>query len=65
MLTEQMSVLNSAFAPAALSFKVASIDRTVNADWFNNAAPDSPQETAMKSALRKGGVADLNIYTVG
>jgi hypothetical protein len=37
----------------------------VNADWFNNAEPDTQQQTDMKNALRKGGAADLNLYSVG
>lgn len=44
---------------------IHSTSRTVNSDWFNNAGPDSSEQTAMKDALRVGGVADLNVYTVG
>ncbi|KAI9448327.1 Metalloprotease [Lactarius indigo] len=61
----QMNVLSNNFASTGLAFRLANIDRTVNADWFNNAAPNSPQQTAMKNTLRKGGPADLNIYSVG
>lgn len=61
----QIQVLNNGFANSGLSFKLANIDRTVNPDWFNNAAPDSTQQHAMKAALRRGGPADLNIYSVG
>ncbi|KAH9077472.1 metalloprotease [Lactarius deliciosus] len=61
----QMDVLTNKFASTGLTFRLVGIDRTVNADWFNNAAPNSPQQTAMKKYLRKGGVADLNIYSVG
>ncbi|KAH9062053.1 hypothetical protein EDB87DRAFT_1609070 [Lactarius vividus] len=59
-----MNVLNNNFASTGLAFRLVGIDRTVNADWFNNAAPGTPQQTAMK-ALRRGGAADLNIYSVG
>jgi hypothetical protein len=62
---QQMQVLNNDFANSGLSFNLAGITRTVNADWFNNAAPLTAQQTAMKQALRKGGPADLNIYSVG
>ena len=65
MILAQMQVLNSDFANSGLSFTLAGVDRTVNGDWFNNAAPNSPQQNAMKAALHKGGRADLNIYSVG
>jgi len=39
--------------------------RTVKANWFNSAGPNTTEQTAMKNALRKGGQADLNVYTVG
>ncbi|TEB34144.1 zincin [Coprinellus micaceus] len=65
---EQIDVLNGAFVTPAgrpyLSFNLAAVDRTVNADWFNNGGPGTPQQDAMKTALRRGGRADLNIYTV-
>ncbi|KAH9045706.1 metalloprotease [Lactarius pseudohatsudake] len=62
----QMDVLNNNFASTDLKFRLVGIDRTVNADWFNNAAPNSPQQTVMKESLyRGGGAADLNIYSVG
>lgn len=44
---------------------LASTTRTVNADWFNNVGPGVSQQTAMKTTLRKGGAADLNVYSVG
>ena len=65
MIDAQMEVLNNTFANTGLSFDVVNVDRTVNADWFNNAAPDSAQQYDMKSALYQGGPATLNIYTVG
>ncbi|KAI9428544.1 Metalloprotease [Lactarius indigo] len=61
----QMNVLNENFAGTGLAFNLESIDRTVNPDWFNHAAPDSPQQDEMKGQLYKGGPADLNIYSVG
>jgi len=62
-----MTVLNKAFANSntGLSFSLAGITRTINADWFNNVAPGNSQQTAMKTLLRVGGAADLNVYTVG
>ncbi|KAI9448328.1 Metalloprotease [Lactarius indigo] len=64
-ILDQMNVLNENFAGTGLAFELVSIDRTVNADWFHNATPDSPQQDQMKGELYKGGPADLNIYSVG
>lgn len=47
------------------SFVLVGTDRTINADWFNNVAPNTVQQNAMKQTLRMGGAADLNVYTVG
>ncbi|KAI0296333.1 hypothetical protein B0F90DRAFT_1820010 [Multifurca ochricompacta] len=60
-----MDVLNSAYADSGLSFNFAGSDYTENTEWFDNASPGTQQQTDMKQALRLGGVADLNIYTVG
>ncbi len=60
-----MDVLNNNFAGTGLAFALVRIDRTENADWFNDAAPDSPQQDEMKEALYEGGPADLNIYSIG
>jgi hypothetical protein len=59
----QMDVMNQAYAPVGMYFHLAQITRTQNADWFNT-FPGDPREVAMKSQLRVGGVADLNVYTV-
>ena len=64
-LTSQINVLNQDYASTGLSFVKAGTTRTVNADWFNNAGPDSSQQTSMKNSLRQGGARDLNVYTVG
>ena len=65
MIFAQLQVLNDGFNNSGLLFNLTDIDRTVNADWFTNVAPDTAQQDDMKSALHKGGRADLNIYTVG
>ncbi|KAG6818489.1 hypothetical protein H0H93_004608 [Arthromyces matolae] len=64
-IDEQIYVLNEDYAPLGVNWTLADIDRTVNADWYNHADPDSPQQTAMKKTLRKGGAGDLNVYTAG
>ncbi|KEP52915.1 extracellular metalloprotease [Rhizoctonia solani 123E] len=60
-----LKVLNKDYEYSRLSFTLAKVDRTVNADWFNKVGPDSEEQTNMKNALRKGGARDLNIYSVG
>ena len=62
MITNQMSVLNNAFAGTGWSFSLVTTTRTTNTSWFNNCASVST-ETAMKNALRQGTADDLNIYT--
>ncbi|KAH9180002.1 Metalloprotease [Lactarius sanguifluus] len=64
-ITDQMNVLNEGFAHSGLSFKLMDVTRTVNADWFNNVSFNTTQQTLMKRSLRKGGPADLNLYSVG
>jgi hypothetical protein len=58
-------VLNKGYANSGLSFTLASIDHTTNAQWFQSVGPDSSLQTTMKRSLRVGGAADLNVYTVG
>ncbi len=64
-IADQISVLKDDYASAGLSFVLAGTDRTVNSQWFNQVGPDSSLQTTMKRQLRKGGKADLNVYTVG
>ncbi len=64
-IAAQIDVMNQAYAGAGISWFLAATTRTVNSDWFNNSAPDTTQQTAMKSALRAGGPETLNVYTVG
>jgi len=64
-ITRQIDVLNKDFAKARITYKLAKVTRTHNADWFDTAGPDTKSQTEMKSALRTGGPGDLNIYTVG
>ena len=60
-----MRVLSEGFAGSGVSFNLFATDRTINVEWFYNAVPGSQQQTAIKNALRQGGPADLNIYSVG
>lgn len=66
----QIDVLNKSYAgqygglatPTAFTFVLAGTDTTVNATWFG-VGYGSATESAMKTALRQGGKADLNIYS--
>ncbi|KAG8742344.1 hypothetical protein FRC10_001625 [Ceratobasidium sp. 414] len=49
----------------AIKFKLSNTTHTTNSDWFNKVGPGTKSQKAMKAALRVGGPADLNIYTVG
>lgn len=62
MISDQMKVLNDAYAGTGWSFSLVATDRTTNSTWYT-AGPGTAAEAQMKSALRKGGAADLNIYT--
>jgi hypothetical protein len=61
MINSQMTVLNNAFDDWGWTFRMVSVDRTPNTNWFNGCY--GSYETAMKSALRQGSADDLNIYT--
>lgn len=64
LIQQQMNVLNNDYARTGLSWRLAGVDRTINSQWANGLTDGSSQEAAMKKTLRKGGVADLNVYTV-
>ncbi len=61
-ITQQLSVLNSAFSNTPFVFSLVSVDRTTNATWFT-AGPSTSAESQMKNALRKGQANALNLYT--
>ncbi|KAJ7692459.1 hypothetical protein B0H17DRAFT_541189 [Mycena rosella] len=64
-LTAQVAAMNDAYSGTGITWVLAGTTRTVNAAWFNTAGPDTSVQTSMKNSLRTGGVADLNVYTVG
>ena len=57
MISSQMSVLNSLYRPALISFRLAATSYTVNDAWATDA-----NSTQMKQALRRGPYSALNIY---
>jgi hypothetical protein len=67
-IADQIAVLNTTFAggeggtPTGFSFKLAGVDRTDNAYWFN-ASPGGADERKMKAALKQGGDDALNLYS--
>ncbi|KAI0029635.1 metalloprotease [Vararia minispora EC-137] len=61
----QIDVLNQDYASTGLSFVLAGTTHTTNSNWFNSVGPGTSLQTSMKSSLRQGGVAALNLYSVG
>jgi hypothetical protein len=69
-INRQIDVLNDAFggrgdaynAKTPFKFKLKAVDYTDNAAWFV-AGPDTADERAMKTALRKKGPEALNLYS--
>ncbi|KAJ7681439.1 hypothetical protein B0H17DRAFT_1205847 [Mycena rosella] len=58
-----ISVLNNDYA-GNITWTLANTNRTVNADWFNNAGLSTAHQTAMKASWQ-GGKGNLNVYSVG
>lgn len=67
MIADQLTILNRAYDGATggaitrFSFHLVATDRTMNDSWFAT-GPDTTTERAMKTALRRGSPADLNLY---
>jgi hypothetical protein len=59
-ISQQISVLNAAYAASSFSFSLVSIDNTTNSTWYTTTGGSS--EVAMKNALHQGGSNALNIY---
>ncbi|KAF9008780.1 metalloprotease [Cyathus striatus] len=64
-IADQITVMNTAYANAGITWVLAGTTRTVNANWFNTVGPDSTLQTTMKNSLRVGDAKSLNVYTVG
>ncbi|XXY53749.1 zinc metalloprotease [Sorangium sp. So ce269] len=66
MITEQIAVLNAAYASTRFRFELASTDRTTNATWYTMGQSTTRERRAAreaKAALRLGGPDHLNLYT--
>ena len=60
-INDQINVLNAAYASSGVSFSLVGTDTTVNNAWYTMGMGTAAESQA-KSALRKGGKGDLNIY---
>lgn len=61
-IDNQIAVLNAAYAGSGFYFVLAEVTRTTNAAWYKM-TPGSQAEAEAKTALRRGGAEDLNIYS--
>jgi len=61
-INEQIDVLNAAYKTGGWSFVKKGKDVTANNDWYTM-EPGTTAEKQAKTSLRKGGAADLNLYT--
>jgi hypothetical protein len=57
VIANQMSLLNTTYAPYSIAFNFISTTRTTNNTWSTNG-----DNFAMKSALRQGTYRSLNLY---
>lgn len=68
-IASQIDVLNDSFNGTTggdntgFTFELIDTDVTINPAW-SLLEPDTPQETAMKTALREGGARALNLYVI-
>jgi hypothetical protein len=60
-ISNQISVLNAAYANTGWSFNLVATDYTSSETWFNGCY--GSYESAMKSALHQGSADDLNLYS--
>ncbi|CAE6489374.1 unnamed protein product [Rhizoctonia solani] len=64
-IVKNIEATNKHYAKSGIRLKLASVKYTINADWFNNMFMNTTEETKAKTKLRKGGPADINVYTSG
>ena len=62
-ISNQISVLNDAYAGSGFTFTLVGTDTTNNASWYNNLTYGGTAERQMKSSLRLGGKNALNLYS--
>lgn len=64
-IKDQIDVLNEDYSLTGIRWRHTNTTRTKNSDWFNRVAPENEHENDMKTLLRTGGAASLNVYSVG
>ncbi|CAE6413386.1 unnamed protein product [Rhizoctonia solani] len=64
-IVKNIEVTNKHYAKSGIRLKLVSVKYTINADWFNNMYSNTTEENEAKAKLRKGGPADVNVYTTG
>lgn len=60
-ITNQIAVLNAAFASTPFQFNLVFTNTTANNNWYT-AGPGTITQAQMKNALRQGSADDLNMY---
>lgn len=60
-ISDQMAVLNAAYAASGFKFNLIATTQTANNSWYT--CTGGSCESQMKTALRQGGAGTLNIYT--
>ncbi|KAG5728152.1 Ulilysin [Termitomyces sp. T112] len=61
----QLDVLNMDYAESGVKWNLVNTTRIQSQEWFDSVAPDSPENSALKSVFRYGNESILNVYTVG
>ncbi|WP_299554512.1 zinc metalloprotease [Seonamhaeicola sp.] len=65
VLQKQLKVLNDNFSNTLFSFKLETITRTVNKDWYYKVDMETKEEKEMHRALAVDPKTTLNVYFVG
>lgn len=60
-ITDQINVLNAAYASTGWSFTLVSTDTTANTSWYTGCY--GSYASAMKTGLHQGSADDLNLYS--
>ncbi len=63
-ITAQMGVLNSVYNSVGFDFSLAGVDRTLNADWFQNLQSQTQQEADMTTELHKGNASVVGSFNM-
>ncbi|KAH7339930.1 metalloprotease [Rhizoctonia solani] len=64
-IVKNIAATNKHYAKSGIRLKLVSVDYTINPAWFNNMFFNTTEEYEAKTKLRKGGPADVNVYTAG